>query len=131
MTSHGKTKYPWGNTPWPGAEKSGTYKFNPDQIDTVVVAALRRHLTTLKGSAGVSAKLDNVAQVGTGDTGKWPAATAMADDISSTGAGLKEFHRSFVESYEAVVNAIAVSVDNLRTTEHVTTKAATSVARPA
>jgi hypothetical protein len=110
----GAHRYPWGDSEWPGADKSkDKYIYRPELVN--VAKALRQDLANYTGAAqapGGSAPktsqqhLNDTFGVAAQEVGQWDAASTFHGTLTKTQRSMIDAHDAFVAAYQDVIARI-------------------------
>jgi hypothetical protein len=112
----GKTRYPWGEGAWPGADKGDTkYIYRPELVN--IAKALRQDLANYTGegqpAGGSNGKTKNTQQqlselfgVTEAQVGSWDVASTFHGTLTKSQRSTIEAHDAFVAAYQDVIRRI-------------------------
>lgn len=112
----GKTRYPWGDSAWPGADKSDTkFIYRPELV--AIAKALRQDLAnytgegqTVSGSGGktktAEQQLSELFGVTEQRVGSWDVASTFHGTLTKSKQSMFDAHNAFVAAYQEVITRI-------------------------
>ncbi|GLY74742.1 hypothetical protein [Actinoallomurus iriomotensis] len=116
----GKTSYPWGNSEWPGTDKSDNkYIYRPELVN--IAKALRQDLANYTGeglpASGSGNKTKSVQQqlsdtfgVTEQQIGAWDVpSTFHGSTLTKTQRAVIDANNAFVSAYQAVIRRIEIA----------------------